>query len=728
MNKQINAKQTAWTKRLWATAWVSFVVLKAGLESSPAFAQVVPDTTLGNQSVVNPAAVIRGEQAIQIEGRVTQGNLLFHSFEFFDIAVSDRVYFANPPGIDDILGRVTGRTASTIDGLLGVDGFANLYLINPNGIVFGPNAQLDILGAFTASTADRFTLGSAGEFRATNPNSPPLVVVNIPIGLQFGQNPPAALVNQASLRTDQGLSLSGGEVISTGSLSSSFGQVAVEGVTGDIEVREVNTESAQLSARGEVRIGGQIIAEGGNINIAGAVVNIRNSTINTDVGAVDGGESSLDASGDIIIEAESVTVDNSVVSSRFSSDFQDGTAGNIRVTANNFILSNASTLSSRFSIPADTGSTVDGTAGNIDINANRLILDSGSLLEADIVEIDRQLFSSPTDLVGTSGNITVGAEAVVLRDSSISSSAVSTSDPASDNLSAGNIGIDTAELTVQNNSAIVLSNPNGLAGTIDLNTVTTLLDGSKIISEVGDDSTSSAGNINLTAATLSMRNESLIIASGFNGATSGNISLENVASAFAAPPTGENGSDIMVRQIPADSGNSIQPLPPTILGDAVPAARGIVLIDPDRTLVSGFSFQPAVPGNRTNDIEAEVDSPSLVLPIEILEPGLLPIPDAVDISFTNRFEPVGQQCSTAVPEDAPSSGITLTGRGGLPTTPTDLLEAASPYSDWVQTEQPEDSPNVVGVGSAEEIATGAALPVQMSDRPQCRRVWSSTPS
>jgi filamentous hemagglutinin family protein len=100
-------------------------------------------------------------------------------------------YFANPIGIENILTRVTGGNSSNILGKLGVLGGANLFLLNPNGILFGANSSLDIQGSFLASTASSFTFPDGSEFRATNPQVPPLLTISVPLGLQYGSNPGA---------------------------------------------------------------------------------------------------------------------------------------------------------------------------------------------------------------------------------------------------------------------------------------------------------------------------------------------------------------------------------------------------------------------------------------------------------------------------------------------------------------------------------------------------------
>ncbi|MBD1810014.1 filamentous hemagglutinin N-terminal domain-containing protein [Microcoleus sp. FACHB-SPT15] len=148
-----------------------------------AFAQLVPDTTLGSEnSTVTPLT----PTIDQIDGGATRGANLFHSFQEFNIGSGRSVYFTNPVGIVNILTRVTGANPSNILGTLGsTGGNANLFLINPNGIIFGLNARLELGGSFVASTASSIKFADGTEFSATNPSAPPLLTISVPIGLQF---------------------------------------------------------------------------------------------------------------------------------------------------------------------------------------------------------------------------------------------------------------------------------------------------------------------------------------------------------------------------------------------------------------------------------------------------------------------------------------------------------------------------------------------------------------
>ncbi|MDW8202990.1 MAG: filamentous hemagglutinin N-terminal domain-containing protein, partial [Cyanobacteriota bacterium SKYGB_h_bin112] len=176
------------------------VALGSLLIAPPTQAQLIPDNTLGSEaSTVTPNAPVRGLPADLIQGGATRGTNLYHSFQDFNVADQQRVYFANPTSIDSILTRVTGNNLSHILGTLGVDGAASLFLLNPHGILFGANVKLDIAGSFTASTADSFLLPDGSQFSATNPQAPPLLTVAVTPGLQAGDtNPEAWLTNPSS--------------------------------------------------------------------------------------------------------------------------------------------------------------------------------------------------------------------------------------------------------------------------------------------------------------------------------------------------------------------------------------------------------------------------------------------------------------------------------------------------------------------------------------------------
>jgi len=154
------------------------------LAFSSASAQIVPDISLGKESsVIEPTQLNTGIQVIS--GGAVRGSTLFQSFEQFNISPGQKVYFSNPTEISNILTRVTGNSASIISGTLGILGNANLFFLNPRGILFAGDARLDLSGSFLATTADSFTFSGSSTFSATNPQPAPLLTVNLPVGLNF---------------------------------------------------------------------------------------------------------------------------------------------------------------------------------------------------------------------------------------------------------------------------------------------------------------------------------------------------------------------------------------------------------------------------------------------------------------------------------------------------------------------------------------------------------------
>ncbi len=233
-------------------------MLVAGI-APPGQAQITPDTSLGRESSQVSPGTVQGSPAALVQGGALRGANLFHSFLNFNVGQGERVYFANPSGIRNILGRVTGADPSQILGTLGVTGAANLFLINPHGILFGPQARLDISGSFTASTADRFLWSTGAEFSATNPQAAPLLQVNLQPGLQYGATSQATITNQGQLRVGQDLTLAAANLNLQGQLQAG-GNLLLR-ATDRLTIRDSTSEPFIASAGANLQVQGDRLVD-----------------------------------------------------------------------------------------------------------------------------------------------------------------------------------------------------------------------------------------------------------------------------------------------------------------------------------------------------------------------------------------------------------------------------------------------------------------------------------
>jgi filamentous hemagglutinin family protein len=183
-------------------------ILGTAINPSIVNAQLRPDLSLGREkSIVRSNFQSQRGLTNLIDGGAIRGSNLFHSFAEFNVNRGEQVHFADPAGISNIITRVTGLSQSNIDGTLGVLGSSNLFLINPNGIVFGPRAKLDIKGSFVASTADRLEFKNGYIFNVTRPGEVPLLTIDAPLGLSHWLPESGTITNSANLSVGTDLSL-----------------------------------------------------------------------------------------------------------------------------------------------------------------------------------------------------------------------------------------------------------------------------------------------------------------------------------------------------------------------------------------------------------------------------------------------------------------------------------------------------------------------------------------
>ncbi len=562
-------------------ALIGTIVLSALLAPLLSHAQIVPDTTLPANSAIAPD----GNTAIITGGSRAGGNL-FHSFREFSVLTGNTAYFNNASDIQNIITRVTGSSPSNIDGLVKANGSANLFLINPNGISFGENARLNIGGSFVASTANSLKFADGTEFSATNPSATPLLTVSVPIGLQFGgaNSPAIASPTPGSIsvtgfghdgiayddkndqprvtlnNSDRGLSvqpgktlaLVGGSVSLDGAiLQAPGGRVELSGIAGEGTVElniqpsgearlrfpdAVDRSDISLSNRALVDVaasgGGDIAINARNLNISGSSA-LRGGIKPENSTGSQAGNIEINATGRIALPDNS-QIFNTVESGAI------GNAGEIKITADSLSLANGAGLElstygqgdagdvdinvrntvsfdgkhspeEPSGIATKVGQQATGKAGDIKITAGSLSVSNGAVIVA------------LTEGQGDAGSLTINARDAVLFDGDFSEASSSVQSEAIGN--AGNINITAGSLTVANGAQLyALTYGEGDAGSVIINARDAVsFEGGFASSSVQSEAIGNAGNINITAGSLTVANGAQLYALTYGEGDAGSV-------------------------------------------------------------------------------------------------------------------------------------------------------------------------------------------------------------
>jgi filamentous hemagglutinin family protein len=654
-------------RRSWKFCFFDFLTIKSIVNSmsvvmlwnlfvqSAITAQIIPDKTLGVESSLinsNSDVNIQGIPSKLIKGGATKGANLFHSFEIFNVDEGRGAYFENPIGVQRILSRVTGNEASKIFGMLGVLGNADLFLINPNGIIFGPKTSLDIRGSFLASTANSMKFADGTEFvaNASNASSSPLTL-SIPVGLQFRGMAKDIEQQQGSFINYQGktLALVGGNVIIKGGFIlvpegrleiGSVSDSSYVGLNPILEGWALSYENTQNFNNIDISQGSVIFVNNGDIQLQSQNLTIKDgSQILGNQGAI-----KVVASDSIEITGFDLDADgNPIFSGLANQAISDRDAGDIKIDTRRLSIQNGGRISTSstglFSIDSEgnfTFTIAKGKGGDLIVNA------SESIQLSDFFGVPTGLFAE-TASFGAGGNIKINTQNLTVQDrASISAESLAMNGQGAPFTTgaAGNIDITASNINVSNGSKISVSAKQGQAGNLAINTNSLSLDQGFITAEIGSNEIADGANILLQVKNLLLlENESLISATAYNNANGGNIKV-NTAILLALPPIGSNGSDIKATAISGIGGNI------SII------AQGIF----------GLEQHKAIPGNQTNDIDASSQfGPSGQVQINTTtdpNQGLVELPTTViDPSTLVAQNPCKQ---------ASSSEFTRSGRGGLP--------------------------------------------------------------
>ena len=463
-------------------------------------AQITPDATLPNNSVVDSV-----NKTLNINGGTSAGGNLFHSFKDFSVPSGWEAVFKNGADIQNILTRVTGKSISEIDGLIKANGSANLFLMNPNGIIFGENASLDINGSFVGSTANGIGIDNQDFFNLLNsqPNSQLLTI-----------KPDALFFNQ----------IQGGKIATSSS-----------------QLRVPNGRSLLLVGGDIIINGGSLRADGGRIDLAGLAENgVLGLNINNN-------ELSLS------VPDNATRADISVVNSA-SIDVRAGGGGSIGVNARNLEVTQGSLLAA--GIGKDLGSA-ESVGGDISINATDKVIFDGQgsdkftgatssvepeaqgkaggveITTASLQILNGAELGASTLGIGDAGSVLINATDVIFDGQGSDQSTGANSGVADEAQGdAGGVEITTGSLQILNGAYLSASTFGiGDAGSVKINATDVIFDGqgsnqfTGAVSQVESGAEGNAGGVEITTGSLQILNGAYLSASTFGIGDAGSVKI-----------------------------------------------------------------------------------------------------------------------------------------------------------------------------------------------------------
>ncbi|AFZ03840.1 filamentous hemagglutinin N-terminal domain-containing protein [Calothrix sp. PCC 6303] len=548
-------------KQSFSFSTVNLFLLYFLIPNTPVYAQITSDGTLSTQ--VNSS----NNLDFIIKNGNRSGENLFHSFKEFSIPSGGSVTFVNDLGIKNIITRITGTSTSNIDGLLKTNGSANLFLINPNGIVFGKNASLNIGGSLFTTTASSLVFADGSQFSATNPQALPLLTVSVPVGLQFGQVAKPIQFESTNLQLSNGQTLAalGGDIAVKGSnLSVPGGRIQLGSVAPGsfVKLTPINQDwllgYVAVSKFQDIKISERALIATSDVGAGAGAIELRGKQIaianrsevgSVTLGNIPGQPISLEASdtiemsdfsilasvsfgtaaaGDINIKAKSLLLRQGIID---ASTNNLGAGGNINIKANGIDL---------FGV-IQTGSNSrqlnGGDAGKIDISTQKLVLNNGGRI------------STTTSGTGDAGDILINAgESVtatgvgIINKNSFSSGIFSETKVQGFapliNGNGGDIIVNTPRLFLKDGASIsvaAINGSNGKAGILDINSVDSLTvagssfdtDGKSIPSSLLaiSQGAASAGDLRIRAGKLIINDGGIVSVSSNNFGKAGDLQI-----------------------------------------------------------------------------------------------------------------------------------------------------------------------------------------------------------
>jgi filamentous hemagglutinin family protein len=533
-------------------------------------AQITSDGTLPTNSSIQ-----KESNTFNIRGGTQSGGNLFHSFGEFSVPTGNTAIFNNAADIQNIISRVTGNSISNIDGLITANSTANLFLINPNGIVFGQNARLDIGGSFLASTASSLKFADGFEFSAINPQSVPLLSINVPVGLQYGANP-GNILNQSQafdssgeivgfqVKPEKTLALVGGDVVIEGGfLVAPSGRIELGSVAGNSFVSlKPNDTGYTLGYKGienfkDIHLTQEAFVatdgdSGGSIQVQGANVILADGSQISAVTLGEGTGKGLTVNATQSLQLIGTSADGLYSSGLFSSTYGTGAMGNLTINTRDLLIRDGAVVRAGtfaagkggdLTVTADSvqliGTSADGlypsglfastygtgADGNLTINTRDLLIQDGA-------QIDAGTFGG-----GEGGDLTVTADSVQLIGTSTDGlypSALFTSSDNGTTGDAGNLTIDTRDLLIRDGAQVSAgTSGEGKGGNLSvtaesLQLIGTSVDGrasSGLLTISDRATTGDAGDLTINTRDLLIRDGAQASASTFGRGKGGNLTV-----------------------------------------------------------------------------------------------------------------------------------------------------------------------------------------------------------
>ena len=467
-------------------------------------AEITTDGSMG--AIVN----LSGNMTIPQTLGITQGNNLFHSFNRFNINTGESATFTGDNQLKNVISRVTGGQHSTINGLLKSSiPNANFYFINPAGITFAENAQIDVPAAFYISTANTIKFADGSQFNTTDSNINHLSIAE-PTEFGFINTSSGNIeIQRSDLQFKQGSSVAlaaNNIILNSGRITNPSGTL-------------------QLSATETLQLDNSILSSDSHNTVNAGNITVNTNKLTANNSTISSSTYNSGNAGTININSPSITLNNASIKTHAAINSQ-GDAGKIQIKANDIQLKNTSNLD------ANTRYTA-GRSGDITIETSNLYLDKFSSINSDNND-------------GQGGNTTIKSNNITLKDGGyIAINSYGTGNSGKININNNNtILIDGADDNVKTPlNGVVVSGwfsgiylntyGSGNGGNLELNTKNlTQSDGGlitafavDITSQIKNTASTLAGNLLINAENLNLQTGGKIGTTTFSAANAGSVQI-----------------------------------------------------------------------------------------------------------------------------------------------------------------------------------------------------------